>query len=229
MPTAKEIREHNEREELIDSLDDDLRERVADGEVEVRGIGEKGALILVDAISKQYVKGTDRPEGSPDMAEVGRKNAFKNTNEYRQAWQSMFGLYGDEGASSFDELMEKLWWAVQGAKQLVDCPHDGCGRRHVYAFKPDPKVMFAMVESHIGRASQQLEITGGIDHVHELLRPSDDEDGEEVRVWSVNPQDPQGEAERRKQALLEAGAIEADWFDDQEPDPEVLEGEFEEV
>jgi len=225
LPTAKEVRESKQIEELVASLDDDQRQDIADEKIEIRGIGKTGALILVDAKTKRYVKGTDRPANSPDSAEVGRKTGFKNTNDYREAWQKMFGLAGEEGASSFEDLMEKLWWAVQGAKQLVECPHDGCGKRHVYAFKPDPKVMFQMVESHIGRASQQLEVSGGVKHVHELLAADEDED-ESIEVWSVNPQDPLGEAERRKQALLASGDIEADWFQDT---PEVLEGDFTEL
>jgi hypothetical protein len=216
MATAKEIREDIEKAKLIEQLDPEIQDRILAGEVEVRhDRGEKGNLILVDAKTKKYVTGTDRPEGSPDMAKVGRENAFKNTGAYREAWQSMFNLAGEVGGVGFEELMHKLWWAVNGAEQLVKCTHDGCGRRHMVAFKPDSKVMFQMVESVIGRASQQVEHTGSIGHVHDLLREAAEDDSP-IEVWSVNPQDPEGEASRRKQNLLEKGVIEADWFETDE-------------
>jgi hypothetical protein len=224
-PTAKQVRESHEREALIASLDPETQDRIAAGEVEIRGTGEKGKLILVDSKTKKYVKGTDRPEGSPDMAKVGRATAFMKTNDYREAWQSMFNLAGEEGVVGFETLMEKLWWAVNGAEQLVECPHDGCGKRHVYAFKPDPKTMFQMVQSHIGSLPKQVEHSGGVQHVHELLQ-SDEDDDEKIEVWSVNPQDPEAEAERRKKFLLEAGAIEEDWFGD---GGNIVEGQYTEV
>ena len=227
MPTAKQVRESREQDELIASLDPETQDRISEGEIEIRGTGEKGKLILVDAKTKKYVKGTDRPEGSPDMAKVGRDTAFTKTNDYRLAWQSMFNLAGEEGAVGFETLMEKLWWAVNGAEQLVECPHDGCGKRHVYAFKPDPKTMFQMVQSHIGSLPKQVEHGGSVEHVHELLRTEDGEDDEKIEVWSVNPQDPQGEADRRKDFLLKAGAIEEDWFEGDATVP--IEGEFHEV
>jgi hypothetical protein len=215
--TAKEIREANEIKALVTQLDPEVRERVESGEVEVRGTGEKGNLILVDSKTKRYVKGTDRPEGSPDMAKVGRENGFKNTNAYRAAWQSMFNLAGEQGGVGFEALMDKLWWAANGAEQLVACTHDGCGKRHMVAFKPDAKVLFSMVESLAGVAARQVEVSGGVSHVHEALREAQ-ESNEPVEVWSVNPQDPQGEADRRKQRALEAGIIEADWYETEEPD-----------
>ena len=213
LATAKQIREDIAQQKLIEQLDPAIQDRIAAGEVEVRhDRGEKGNLILVDAKTKRYVKGTDRAAGSPDMAQVGRENSFRNTTEYREAWQTMFNLAGDAGGVGFEELMQKLWWAVNGAEQLVACTHDGCGKRHMVAFKPDSKVMFQMVESVIGRASQQVEHTGSVGHVHDLLRQAA-EDTSPIEVWSVNPQDPEGEAERRKQNLLEQGVIEADWFE----------------
>jgi hypothetical protein len=199
--TAKEIREANEIKALVAQLDPEVRERVESGEVEVRGTGEKGNLILVDSKTKRYVKGTDRP----------------NTNAYRAAWQSMFNLAGEQGGVGFEALMDKLWWAANGAEQLVACTHDGCGKRHMVAFKPDAKVLFSMVESLAGVAARQVEVSGGVSHVHEALREAQ-ESNEPVEVWSVNPQDPQGEADRRKQRALEAGIIEADWYETEEPD-----------
>jgi hypothetical protein len=70
-----------------------------------------------------------------------------------------------------------------------------------------------MVQSHIGSLPKHVEVTGGIEHIHELLRPEEGEDDDKIEVWSVNPQDPEGEASRRKQNLLEKGVIEADWFE----------------
>jgi hypothetical protein len=221
LPTAKEVRESQAIEALVAQLDDDVRERIAAEEIEIRGFGEKGNLILVDAKTKQYVKGTDRPAGSPDMAAVGKANGFKNTNAYREAWQSMFNLAGEQGGVGFEELMDKLWWAANGAEQLVECAHDGCGKRHMVAFKPDAKILFSMVESMIGRASQQVEVNGAVGHVHAVLREAaENASASGVEVWSVNPQDPEGEAERRKIALLESGDIEADWFEEDAPAPE---------
>jgi hypothetical protein len=213
MATAKQIRESIAEAKLIEELDPEVQDRIASGEVEVRADrGEKGNLILVDATSKKYVKGTDRAVGSPDMAEVGKANGYKNTTAYREAWQTMFALAGEAGGVGFEALMDKVWWAANGAEQLVACTHDGCGKRHMVAFKPDAKVLFQMVESVIGRASQQVEVSGQVGHIHDILREAANDDSP-IEVWSVNPQDPQGESERRKQNALDAGVVEADWFE----------------
>jgi hypothetical protein len=211
MPTAREIRESNREHALASQLDDELRERYDAGEIKITG-ENNGRAVIVDAFTGRWVKGSARPANANDAAQVGRETSFKRTNRFREAWQSVFGLAGEDGAIGFDALVEKLWWAVQGAPQLAECYHEGCNKKHLGVVKPDAKVLFQMAESLIGRM-QQVEIGGTLDHLHQLLQvqPGDQEG---VGFYAINPKG-EDSPEERKRILIDEGVIDAEWFEEE--------------
>lgn len=211
MPSPREVREANEREALLDQLDDDTRAMVEAGDIIITETGQGGRPVLVEADSKKFVKGTGRPQNANDIGAIGKATAFKRTSAYREAWEEFFALGGEEGARTFSDLVEKLWWAAQGAPQLAKCHHVGCGKMHLTVLKPDAKVLMQMVESFVGKR-QQVEHTGGIEHLHELLLGGGQPTGP-VTVWT---QDPRGgdSPDDRRQILIEDGTINKEWFDD---------------
>jgi len=214
VPTAREIRESNEREKLIQSLDDEAREMVESGEWKITG-ENNGRAVIVDAGTGRWVKGTARPANANDPAEVARATAYKRTPAWREAWQNVFHLGGEDGGVGFEALVEKLWWAVNGAKQVVDCPHLDCQKKHVVAFKPDPKVMMQMVESLIGRMSH-VEVEGKFAHLHAMLEQQGEAPSSAgMEFYATDPKGPNSPEERRR--VLEAdGTLDPSWFDDED-------------
>jgi hypothetical protein len=228
--SPKEIREHNEREALLEALDPETRELVEGGDILITEIGQNGRPVLIDATTKQFVTGTGRPQNANDIGQIAKETAFKRTNAYREAWESMFAIGGPEGARSFSDLVDTLWWAAQGAPQLADCHHAGCGRKHLAVLKPDAKVLMQMVDNLVGGKKHQIEEAGGIVELHDLLTKGADGPREPVTIWEVDPRG-NNSPEARKQALIDDGTIEAEWFDDarlmtKPGDPTVVEGEM---
>lgn len=195
----------------MDSLDDDTRAMVEAGDIRIiEESGKQGGPVMIDANSGQFVKGTDQPSNANDIGEISKKTAIKRTGAYREAWEKIFDLGGEDGAGGFEALVEKLWWAVQGAPQLAECHHSGCGKKHMSVIKPDAKVMMQMVESFVGRKQIQ-EHTGEIEHLHELLQGGKSD--EPVTLWQLDPRG--GDSpEDRKRILLEDGTVNEEWFED---------------
>lgn len=196
---------------MLDSLDAETRAMVEAGDIRIiEEKGQNGGPVMIDANNGRFVRGTDRPSNANDIGAIGKATAFKRTDAYRNAWESIFDLAGEEGAGKFTELVEKLWWAVQGAPQLAECHHIGCGKKHLTVLKPDAKVMMQMVESFVGN-KRQVEHTGEIDHLHELLQGGRSD--EPVTLWQLDPHGGDSPADR-KRILLEDGTVEKDWFED---------------
>jgi hypothetical protein len=209
--SPKEIREHNEREALMEALDPETRELVEGGDIIITEIGQNGRPVLIDATTKQFVTGTGRPKAANDIGEIAKQTAFKRTNAYREAWESMFAIGGPEGARSFSDLVDTLWWAAQGAPQLADCHHAGCGRKHLSVLKPDAKVLMQMVDNLVGGKKHQIEEASGMADLHEMLQGG--ATGEPVTIWEVDPRG-NNSPEARKQALIDDGTVDKEWFDD---------------
>ncbi|MEE8519061.1 MAG: hypothetical protein V3S98_08050 [Dehalococcoidia bacterium] len=211
--SPKEIREHNEREALIEAMDPETRRLVEGGDILITEIGQNGRAVLVDATTRQFVTGTDRPQNANDIGQIAKETAFKRTNSYREAWETMFQLGGPEGARSFSDLVDTLWWAAQGAPQLADCHHAGCGKKHLAVLKPDAKVLMQMVDNLVGGKKQQIEEAGGIVELHKMLQDGG-RSSEPTKIWTLDPRG-DNSADARKQALLDDGTIDPTWFDDQ--------------
>lgn len=196
----------------MDSLDDETRLLVEGGDIRIiEEKGKQGGPVMVDTTTGRFVKGTNQPSNANDIGEISKLTAIKRTGAYRDAWESIFNLGGEDGAGMFAELVEKLWWAVQGAPQLADCAHLGCGKKHLSIIKPDAKVMMQMVESFVGPNKRQVEHTGAVEHLHELLMAGGSD--EPMTLWQLDPRGSDS-PDARKAALLADGTVEEAWFAD---------------
>jgi len=189
-----------------------------DGDLEILVGQAVGKPVVRDAATKRLLPGSGRYPKASNSAAVGKANAFKLTKTYREALEQAYTL-GPEAGRTFEQLVQMFHEAVDGSPQTVDCPHpemhttkaDG-PRKHLVAFKKDPNAIFKMIELLAGKARETSDVSGQVIHLHKLL---DERQTVQVTGLELAP----GEAEQRKQDLLEAGVIEEGWF------REVTEGE----
>ena len=212
MPTPREIREANADSNLLALLSDEVRAKVEDGTYYAVA-GKRPDRPWVRRSDNNRVVQGQSPR-SPDSAEQGRRTALKQTASYRDALELFLPMFSDgEQRQSFERLVEKVLWAVEGAPQKVtfDCPHpETCpqkNKKHVVAYtdKPDPVTGFKLIELLAGKAAQTInqntKVTADVSVMeHRTL---------DVRVYDMSTQT----AEQRKQQLIEAGVIEHEWLE----------------
>ncbi len=104
-----------------------------------------------------------------------------------------------------------MLWAIEGAPQSikVDCPHpETCtakNTKHVLAWakSPDPVTGFKLIELLAGKAAQTVNTNT---HIEADIRVLEHRTADVV-VYDMSKQT----AEQRRQRLVDAGVIEAEW------------------
>lgn len=214
-PTAREIRELNEPDNLLALLDPEIRERVESGELYAVP-GRKPDRPWVRRSDNHRVVQGQAPN-TPDPAETGRRTAAKQTASYRNALELFIPLFKEDGQKqSFERLIEQFVWAIEGYPTEVrfDCPHpeectlkgrDGQPKKHVIAFvdKPNAEMMFKLIELLSGKAAQTVNTNIRAEADIRILEHRT----QEVVVYDMSTQT----AEQRKQRLIDSGVIEAEW------------------
>lgn len=210
-PSPPEIREANAQEALLALLDEPVRAMVLSGEAYVVA-GKKPDRPWVRKTGTHTVVQGQSPN-VPDSAEMGKRTAPKQTATYREALESFLPMFKtDEEKLSFQRLVEKVMWGVEGAPQKVSfpCPHpETCpkgGKDHVFAWvgKPDLAVGFKLIELLAGRAAQTVNATIKSTNINvELEHRTFD-----VRLYDMSTQT----AQERMDALIESGAVEREWL-----------------
>lgn len=214
-PTAREIRELNEPDHLLALLDGEVREKVLSGEYYAVPGRKPDRPWVRRADNHRVVQG--QAPNTPDPAETGRRTAVKQTASYRNALELFLPLFKEDGQKqSFEGLIEKFVWAIEGYPTAVkfDCPHpesctlkgrDGQLKQHVVQFvdKPNAEMMFKLIELLSGKAAQTVNTNIRAEADIRILEHRT----QEVVVYDMSTQT----AEQRKQRLIDAGVIEAEW------------------
>lgn len=215
MASVPEIREANEQERLIALLPPEIAEKVTSGEYYV---------VPGKRLDKPWVRRSDnhravqgQSPNVPASKETGERTGLKQTASYREALETFLPMFETDAQKlSFQRLVEKVMWGVEGYPQEVrfPCPHpEHCnavrnkGGDHVVSFvsKPDLATGFKLIELLAGRAAQTINQNIKSSSVSvELEHRTFD-----VRLYDMSTQT----AEQRKEALIEAGVIEREWLE----------------
>lgn len=156
MPTAREVRESNELEALIAAAPEELQDDIRAGELEVLP-GQRGKPVVRRADNKRIVKGSGRPLRANDPAHVGTVTAYKRSNSYREAMETLIPMFPTADArKSFEGMIDLMWEAAEGSPQQVECMH--CGKKSAWAFKKDGALLFKMIELLSGKARETKDI-----------------------------------------------------------------------
>ncbi len=214
-PTAREIREANQDDSLLALLDPEIREKVESGEFYAVPGRKPDRPWVRRADNHRVVQG--QSPNTPDPAETGRVTALKQTKSYREGLEMFLPLFKDENQRhSFEGLVDKFVWAIEGypTEMKFDCPHpetctlkgrDGQLKKHVVLFvdKPNAEMMFKLIELLAGKAAQTVNSNMRIEADVRVMEHRT----QEVVVYDMSTQS----AEQRKQRLIDAGVIEAEW------------------
>jgi len=189
--SPREIREANDREALIEAfragdyghLLDEHEPEVIDassvrvGPYIIRPGASADKPVIVDATTKRMVKGSGRLPKGNDPVLTGKATAYKQTKEYRQAFEEMFPAGGDvDERGSLAWWFDQAWAAAEGSPQYVECPHTECKQKHVVAMKKDGGLIFKMIELAVGRAPQTVNVNSKHEEIVKAL---------EYRVYDV--------------------------------------------
>lgn len=168
--------------------------------------GEGGLPVLRWAVGPQigqFVKGGGRPPGSPDIAEISRRTAYKRTDEYRALVQKYLPADIESGKrGSLGWLLDQGLVAIEGGDvpREIHCPE--CGHEWTQSFykKPDSLALKLILELLVGRATEMKEVNVSTE---QLLRVVDERrDARDIVVFAVDPT----ERARRE-------ALSSDWED----------------
>lgn len=207
MASPREVRETNEQEALIALLDDDIAAKVRSGEFVVSPGRKPDRPWVRRADNHRIVQG--QSPRTPDPAETGKRTAFKQTASHREALELFLPMFSEgPQRQSFERLVERVVDAVEGVpvKVMAKCGHDGCDLTHamVYVPKVDTSVGFKLIELLAGKAAQTIQQTKKVEGDIRILEHRT----AEVVVYDMSTQT----AEQRRQRLIDAGVIEADWI-----------------
>lgn len=196
-PSAREVREYNAQEALVAAFEKSAHGKLLDeytpeqtitglrvGPVEILEGQDPKKPVIRDARTKRLLEGSGRYPRANDAAMVGRATGYKNTTEYRQAFEALFPAGGDVNErGSLAWWFDQAWAAAEGSPQYVDCPHpDLCperNKKHVVAWKKDSSIIFKMIELGVGKAPQTVNINSHEEKIIQAL---------EHRVIDVNIQ-----------------------------------------
>lgn len=220
-PTAREVRESNEREALVVALEKTQYANLLDehspeylpsgyvklGPIEIRPGQNPDKPVIVDARTKRMMEGSGRPPKANDPVLVGKGTGYKNSTEYRKAFEALFPAGGDiDERGSLAWWFDQAWAAAEGSPQYVDCPHpdshvdksDG-PLKHVVAFKKDAALIFRMIELAVGKAPQTINLNSKSEQIVQSL---------EYRVYDVTLHGiDEGEADRRRDLIAGFGYV----------------------
>ena len=202
--------------DLLALVNDEVRARVATGELEVvtGKLAEKP--VVRDAISKQVVPGVGSGQypGASNLGLVSKQTGFKRSRPYREALEALAPYDGDEStAGSLAWWYAKARWAAAGSPQKADCHHEGCGEKHSVVMKPDGNIIFKFIEMLVGKAPATMDLT--VDATLETLHTALQQRETTIRVVSADSD----ESVRRVEAVAarfrgEGDSIEAEFVSD---------------
>lgn len=213
MPTAREVREYNAQEALVEAFSKTAHGKLLEeyqpeqtitglriGPVEILQGQDPAKPVIRDARTKKLMEGSGRYPRANDSAMVGRQFAYKNTTEYRQAFEALFPAGGDVSErGSLAWWFDQAWAAAEGSPQYVDCPHpESCpekNKKHVVAFKKDAALIFRMIELAVGKAPQTVNINSHEEKIIQAL---------EHRVIDVNIQGLSSDDTAKRAQVIEA-------------------------
>ena len=99
---------------------------------------------------------------------ISKQTAYKRKASYKELQGIYIGGEPNEHEKqliSLKEIIEALWDAANGSKQLVACPHpelhppgSKVPLEHVVAFKKDPNALFKLYENLVGKAGETMDV-----------------------------------------------------------------------
>lgn len=163
-------------DELLELLSPELREKVESGEYRVAPGQNALKPYVTDAATGRVVKGSGRPLGANDPAQVARTSAYKKTKNYSQAMELMVPVEKNSPGAimSFEELLEQARKLVipENRRYTKDCPvcHEN-GLRTQVTFQveraPDVKTLIFLIERLAGEAAKTTDVNV---HSEEIVR-----------------------------------------------------------
>jgi hypothetical protein len=186
-------------EDLLQFLDEAMKERVAKGEVSVHPGQDPEKPVLRDAKKGHLVKGTGLTPEHNDMGTVSKNFAYKRTNAYDAFLEKK--LNPEKLDPNDPESLEWWWKAAQFAASPtpieVNCPK--C--QHAFetkAGKPDGNLIYRIMERVIGKAVQRQEVNIKQEEVLQILN-----EGVPIDTLIVHQRTPEDIENRRKTIELE--------------------------
>jgi hypothetical protein len=218
MATVPEIREANEREELLEGFRRSPYQNVlashepsaiegglAVGPYEILPGQVPSKPVIRDAKTKSLLKGSGRyprqaPAFPPTALQAVTESAtteYREKADYRAEFERLFPAGGDVSErGSLAWLFDQFWAACEGSPQYVPCPHEDCGKKHLVAFKKEAATMFKMIELGVGKAAQTVNINSREDKLVRVL---------EQRVVDINIHGLPDDVAQRMQVIEAAG------------------------
>ena len=144
-------------EDLIQYVPDYLIARVNSGELEVLPGQRDNKPVIREVATGRLVPGSGRYPRANDPAQVGRLTGYKHSKNYREGFELLFPLDGDESKSgSLAWIAKQIREAAEGSPQRVNCPH--CGEGGLVAFKKDGTLLFKLLELLVGKARETQDL-----------------------------------------------------------------------
>ena len=187
------------------------REKIDGGEWLIEPGRDPLAPVLRDAKTKRLVKGSGQMAraNSPDAM-----NRAQAAGEYRGKFYELIPPDATpEVRHSFETLFDDLYDAAMGSPQMVECPHEGCHKRHAFAFKRDAGVLYKILENLVGPGLKTEESHKTETRLEVLIQLRE----QPVSLVMVDSETVMA----TKQRAIDEGVIEASWYlveDDPDPD-----------
>ena len=193
--------------------------------VETEGLrvspGQNPAKPYVTTAQGKVTKGSGRPPGANDIAQISRETAHQRTRGYSDALQMLIPAEGDSGGAAviqFKELIEQLRRLVvpKPIKRRKECPE--CKHEVVFEVDkaPDVKALIFAIERLAGVAPKTLEVHTRSEELIAILR--DDRLMGTVEFVALTPE----ERARRARAMMMLNTPGG-------PRPDDVDGEYREV
>ncbi len=181
-------------DDLYVQLTPELQAGVDEGRFLIAGPGQNDKPVVVDAVTKQFVKGSGRPLNANDSAYIGKVTAYRRSKAYNEALEQLIPSFEDDENSpdaiiSFQELIQAAKECVVGMPEAIEvkCP---CGCNHVWreliGAKRDSKMIMFLIERLAGAANKTQTVNL---HSEELVRVLNDTRVlHEIQVISLTPE-----------------------------------------
>ena len=150
--------------------------------------------MVVDAVTRRFVKGSGRPLNANDAALVGRKTGWMKRRSTQEFFERLLPAEREDSSdavTSLRELMEAAAKLAQGVPVGVTCPN--CEHKWLEPLRPDAKVLTFLIERAVGKApeTKDVNITGRIEQITAILG-----DPTPLRSLEIIEQTPKERAER---------------------------------